>query len=104
MATAAADPVLVDTNILIYAKAAQSPFHSAAVSKLQTLAAAGHPLWVSRQVLREYLAVMSRPGILTAAIPMAALIADARSFQSQFLVAEDRSEERRVGKECRVRG
>ncbi len=89
MATTAADPTFIDTNILIYTKQALSPFHAAAVGKLQALAAAGHPLWISRQTLREYLAVMSRPGALTAPVPMAALIADVRSFESQFLVAED---------------
>jgi predicted nucleic acid-binding protein len=49
----------------------------------------GHPLWLSRQVLREYLAVMSRPGALSAPVPIASLIRDVQTFQSQFLVAED---------------
>ncbi len=89
MATMAAEPVFVDTNILIYAKTSLSPFHAAAVGKLQSLAAAGSDLWVSRQTFREYLAVMSRPGVLTAPITMATLVSDIRSFESQFLTAED---------------
>lgn len=32
---------------------------------------------------------MSRPGTLTAPVPMIALIADVQSFQAQFLLAED---------------
>jgi len=73
MATTAADPVFLDTNILIYAKTALSPFHAAAVAKLTALTTATHPLWVSRQTFREYLAVMSRPSTLTAPVPMATL-------------------------------
>ena len=89
MATTAADPVLVDTNTLVYDRVALSPFHHAAVTRLRDLAAAGHPLWLSRQVLREYLAVMSRPGVLTAPVAMTALFADVRSFEVRFLIAED---------------
>jgi predicted nucleic acid-binding protein len=74
---------------LIYAKTALSPLHAIAVAKLHDLAAAGHPLWVSRQTFREYLAVMSRPGVLTAPVAMAILAADIRSFESQFSTAED---------------
>ncbi len=89
MATTVVEPVFVDTNIMIYAQQALSPFHSPATTKLRDLAAAGHPLWISRQILREYLAVMSRPGALTAAVPMTSLIADVQAFERQFLVAED---------------
>lgn len=84
-----ADPVFVDTNILIYAQQALSPFHGLATAKLRDLASAGHPLWFSRQTFREYLAAMSRPGALTTPVPMAALTADVRSFEGQFSVAED---------------
>jgi predicted nucleic acid-binding protein len=89
MATTAADPVLVDTNILIYLKWTGSPFHAAALGKLQGLVAGGHPLWTSRQIVREYLAAMSRPGTIAPPPPMSTLIADAQGFLTQLLVAED---------------
>ena len=89
MATTAVEPVFVDTNNLIYAQQALSPFHAVATARLHNLAAAGHSLWISRQVLREYLAVMSRPGALTAPVPMVRLVADVQAFQRQFLIAED---------------
>jgi predicted nucleic acid-binding protein len=89
MATTVVDQVFVDTNILIYARVAQSPLHSAAVTKLQDLATAGHSLWSSRQILREYLASLSKPGIVTVPVPMATLISDVRSFQTRFFIAED---------------
>lgn len=89
MATMAVDPVFVDTNILIYAHQALSPFHALATAKLHALVLAGHTLWLSRQVLREYLAVMSRPGALTTPVSTTALVADVQSLQTQFLLAED---------------
>ena len=89
MATTAVDPVFVDTNLLVFAKQAQSPFNSQAIAKLQALAAAGHPLWISRQVFREYLVTMSHPGTLTVPVPMVDLIADIQAFEKQFQIAED---------------
>jgi predicted nucleic acid-binding protein len=89
MVTTAADPVFLDTNVLIYLRQALSPFHANAVAKLAALSAAGHELWVSRQVLREYLASMSRPGVLTGIVPMGALVNDVRAFAGAYRMAED---------------
>jgi predicted nucleic acid-binding protein len=89
MAMTAADPVFVDTNMLVYARIAVSPFHAAAVTKLDALKAAGHPLWVSRQILREYLAALTKPGTVTVPLPIAVLVADVQSFELRFSVAED---------------
>lgn len=89
MAMTAVDPVFVDTNILIYSQQALSPYHTLATAKLHALATAGHALWINRQILREYLAVMSRPGALTAPLSMSTLISDVQSFQTHFFLAED---------------
>jgi predicted nucleic acid-binding protein len=77
MATIAvsADPTFVGTNVLIYAAITAAPRHGAAVVKLAALAP-GAELWVSRQVLREYLAALSRPQPSTPALPAATLIGD----------------------------
>jgi predicted nucleic acid-binding protein len=89
MATMVADPVFVDTNVLVYSRIAHSPLQGNASAKLGSIAAAGHPLWVSRQVLREFLASMSRPGTLNVPTPMATHLADVRLFEATFPVAED---------------
>src|SRR5262249_27125778 len=47
------------------------------------------PLWISRQILREYLASLSRPGTLTSPVSMTTLITDIRSFETGFFIAED---------------
>ena len=59
--TTAADRVLVDTNVLVYASLRNSPWHVQAIQALHTELQSGREMWVSRQILREYLAVMTRP-------------------------------------------
>lgn len=81
--------VFIDTNVLVYAKLGQSPFYQKAVDQLRTLDEQGVVLWVSRQVLREYLAAMTRPSTLTSPIPVPSLTADVRYFGSRFEIAED---------------
>ncbi|MEH1989555.1 type II toxin-antitoxin system VapC family toxin [Nostoc sp.] len=55
------DPVFLDTNILVYASQIQSPFHQAAMEAIQGFYDAKIELWISRQILREYLATLTRP-------------------------------------------
>src|SRR5947209_555980 len=89
MATTGADEVFVDTNLLVYANLTASPWHTAATTTLTGLQSAGAELWVSRQILREYLATMTRPGTITGMIPVTSLIADVQSFEASFRIAED---------------
>ena len=89
MATTADDPVFVDTNVLVYANTVRSPLHIRAQLALQDLSASAIPLWISRQILREYLATLSRPQTFSAPMAPAALVADVVRFQTQFLIAED---------------
>ncbi len=81
--------VFIDTNILVYANLGQSPFHDYAVARLQELQDINSSLYISRQVLREYLASMTRPGILTADIPIASLVRDVHGFESDLIVLDD---------------
>lgn len=60
MATTAAEPLFVDTNILVYANTATAPRHVDAQSALRSFAASGAELWISRQILREYLVGMTK--------------------------------------------
>ncbi len=89
MATTADDPVFVDTNVLVYANTVRSPLHIRAQLALQVLSASAIPLWISRQILREYLATLSRPQTFSVPVAPAALVADVVRFQTQFLIAED---------------
>ncbi len=76
MTTAAADALFVDTNILVYANVTTAPEHHHAVARPTEIDAAGLEAWLSRQILREYLAVLSRPGITHSPVPLSALLQD----------------------------
>lgn len=89
MTTMAADPAFVDTNILIYASQRGSAFHARAVARLERARRDGESLWISRQILREYLAATTRPQPGQVPLPMAQALADAESFERDFNVAED---------------
>jgi predicted nucleic acid-binding protein len=52
--------VFVDTNVLIYASVLSSPYVDIARNKLVALRDSGSELWISRQIIREYLVVMTR--------------------------------------------
>lgn len=85
----AVDPVFIDTNILVYANSATAPLRDAARIRLNRLAAEGAALWISRQILREYLATMTRRQMLEKPVPAGLVIEDVRRFESEFTVAED---------------
>lgn len=79
---------LPDANILVYIGLPGSPFHAVAVTRFDEAIAAGE-VWVSRQVLREYLSVMTKQGV---ADPMPSLqfaLDNVRAFERRYLVAED---------------
>lgn len=83
----AAESVLVDTNVLVYLTRPTSAHHMAATAALTELEAQGSVLWISAQVLREYLAVVTRPQTSAPALPMPAAIADVREFCQAFRLA-----------------
>ena len=84
--TVAVDSIFLDTNILVYASADTSPFHTAALDALTVLETSGVQLWISRQVMREYLATLIRPKM---GIATTELVNAVRSFELRYQVAED---------------
>jgi predicted nucleic acid-binding protein len=84
-----AEATFIDTNVLIQSAITSAPLHGEAIARLAELGAPGAELWISRQVLREYLAVLSRPQAYTAPLSPAELAADVTRFIAQFRVAED---------------
>jgi predicted nucleic acid-binding protein len=89
MATKEDNRLFIDTNVLVYAAVSQSPFHAEARRAIHVQQTAGVELWISRQVLREYLATLSRPQTFSLPQPTEILAEDIRRFQSGFAVAED---------------
>lgn len=84
--TVAAKPIFIDTNVLVYASVDSSPFHRAARKALEEAEGAGHQLWISRQVQREFLATLLRPRV---SISVADVVNAVRAFERRFEIAED---------------
>lgn len=86
----AGDPVFVDTNVIVYLYQAASAFRARARRVIGRLERDGATPWMSRQVLREYLAVVARP-IAGRAAPMtgAEAAAAVEGFLTAYAVAED---------------
>ncbi|MHB8519751.1 MAG: type II toxin-antitoxin system VapC family toxin [Limisphaerales bacterium] len=90
MAIPGVSRLFVDTNVLVYATDANSPWQAVAESALEEWRAQGTALLLSVQVLREYLAVTTRtaPG-QTVQPDYGAIAANLLSFRSGFDVLED---------------
>jgi len=78
----------IDTNVLVYATARNAPFCDQARAALSRLAA-DEPLSVSRQILREYIAVMTRQQIWGKPFSPTEAAADAATFADRFTLLED---------------
>ncbi len=90
MATTAGNKRLfVDTNILAYISLANSPFHLDARNKLNAYLQQGYEPWISRQIIREYLVVMSRALADQVGFDAAQLVADTEKLTAQFQIADD---------------
>lgn len=79
----------IDTNILVYAVSSDSPFHSLAKKILEQKLKNEYELWISPQVIREYLVVMSRSEILMQRQTMKEVIRDFKKVSGLFSIAND---------------
>lgn len=73
-----ADRVFLDTNILVYGQLRECGLFETVERRLAELEKSGNELWISRQILREYLSAMTRGKGVTAVPPMQELLADVR--------------------------
>lgn len=89
MATTAANRVFVDTNVLASALLPESPRYFHARGILRRLAESDAEVWISRQVIREFLATMTKYEPLWNEISRAALIDSGRTLERHYFVAED---------------
>ena len=87
--TTDAKRVFVDTNILASALLPESPRYFHARGILRRLAEADAEVWISRQVIREYLATMTKYERLWSDVTRAALIDAVRTLERHYIVAEE---------------
>ena len=83
------DDVFVDTNILVYTLIKESPFHLQAIRKLEQLMKNKANLWVCRQVIRELLVILSRPGNFEIDLPLDIVHSLLTVTMKSFVVADE---------------
>ncbi len=81
--------MFIDTNVLINARILEAPDHAAARKQLELALAGPEPLRISRQILREYLAVVTRPQTWEVSLTREEALADVERFAEAFEVLED---------------
>jgi uncharacterized protein len=74
--------VAVDTNILVYAHRADSPFHDRARQVVETLAAGAREWAIPWPCAHEFLAVVTHPRIYKEATPIVAAFAQIHALRS----------------------
>ncbi|MBR8840074.1 MAG: type II toxin-antitoxin system VapC family toxin [Stigonema ocellatum SAG 48.90 = DSM 106950] len=81
--------VFIDTNVLIFATNSVSPWHLVATESLQTMREADIELFVSPQVLREYLATATRLNVTGSELQLEKIWENVNTFKTEFTVLED---------------
>ncbi len=82
------DKLFVDTNILVYLANESSDFHEAVSKQFQQVSTA-YDLFISRQVLREYTVIMTRPGIIEHPLTPDEVVEDIHKWKKLFTVADE---------------
>jgi toxin-antitoxin system PIN domain toxin len=85
----AADPVFLDTNVLVAATVATHPSHAAAVALLDRLTGEQAPLCISPQVCREFLVVLTRQPVEGRTFTVAEATASLDTWRSAASVLDE---------------
>ena len=81
--------MFADTNSIVRAEFELAPDHEVAKSALETERESGRVIYISRQIVREYLAVLTRPQPWSPPLSMSDALARARSLMNSFTILED---------------
>ena len=81
--------MFVDTNVLVNARVPGAPDHDAARASLDRAFRDPEPLRISRQIMREYLAVVTRPQTWPVAITREEALDDVSRLTGSFEILED---------------
>ena len=81
--------MFVDTNVLVNARFLEAPDHEMARSSLQQAFDEPEPLRISRQVLREYLAVVTRPQTWLVPVSREIALGDVERLVGTYEILED---------------
>jgi predicted nucleic acid-binding protein len=93
--TKIADRVLLDTNVLLAATSEGREEHARAVDALDRWPGSGVTLYASGQILREYLAVATRPAPQNGlGLTQSDAVANARAFRDRLRVLDETAQVR----------
>ncbi len=81
--------MFIDTNVLVYSRILEAPQHDVARVRLERALQDREPMRISRQVVREYLAIVTRPQTWSLAIPRKEALQDVNRLLDSFEVLED---------------
>jgi predicted nucleic acid-binding protein len=90
MATTGVERIFIDTNVLTRATISTAPLHQQAKTELEQFNGDDQvELWISSQIIREYLANTTRPQTYMQPIPMEQVLEQIRRFRTAFMVAQE---------------
>ena len=81
--------MFIDTNVLVNARILEAPDHQIARGSLERAFQELEPLRISRQVVREYLSVVTRPQVWAVAISLEDALDDVNRLIGSFEILED---------------
>jgi predicted nucleic acid-binding protein len=84
--------VFVDTNVLLRAIIPRMSLHVAAETLIQRLWSDDVELWISRQVIREYLVQATHPNSFTPSLTVAQVMQQMEIIQTLFRIADETQE------------
>ena len=84
--------IFVDTNVLIRATVSAAPLHAEARTTLDRLWEEQNALFISHQVVREYVANVTRPQNYSPSLPIDQVLGQVLDFRKSFHILPDSPE------------
>ena len=81
--------MFIDTNVFVNSRVPDAPAHAVARDRLEHVLHGDEPLRISRQIVREYLSVVTRPQTWPVAISREEALDDASRLMRNFEILED---------------
>jgi predicted nucleic acid-binding protein len=86
------DKIFCDTNIIIRLNVLETPEHAQVKAAVGRLLEDKAELWISRQVVREFCAVLTRPQTFLNPLPSAQVAARVKTLLPMFRVADENAQ------------
>ena len=90
--TTTAARVFCDTNIVLRLLVQEMPHYAAIRAAIDRLLDNGATLWISRQIIREFCVVLTRPQTFVHPLPTSTVVGYVRAFPSLFRVVDETDE------------